>query len=115
MNTNFDKKSHLLVFKHLQPPTVSFLSLLLVVVVSIGSIGSTVSIDSIAPTASTVSNVPVLSLLLVIVGSTHLLFLNTFPLLFAHRLEEKQVKISFTVFKAFYGGFAQEAKAHILL
>ena len=68
--------THLLVFKHLQSPAVSFLRLLLILVVSnVASIVSNTLITSIA------SIVPVLSLL------ARLLLLSTFALLFAQRLE----------------------------
>ena len=82
----FDKKNHLLVFKHLESPTVPFLSLLLLLSIdSIASISSIVSIASI---------VPVFCLLVVIIASAHLLFLNIFPLLFAQRLKDKfKIKI----------------------
>ena len=81
----FDKtNTHLLVFKHLQSPAVSFLSLLLIVVVSI--VASIVSNALIAYIASIVAY-KVLSLLLFMPASIRLLLLNAFALLLAQRLQ----------------------------
>ena len=113
--------THLLVFKHLQSPAVSFLSLLLIVVVSnVASIVSNTLITSIT------SIVPVFTLLLVILASiasivvsiasivpvlsllARLLLLSTFALLFAQRLE---TYLAFEdLFKVFFRGLKKVEK-----